>query len=177
MPNAINYKNGPPLTTYQQQKNALKTLGLDPTRDYAYSSGEVHAAFAYSRDPAKKAAMKFLHETGYVTSLWEQPNMGPRAAGGAAKIAHRHYTVTKSSIGSPGGRYSSKSGPAAAAKKAASKRFGKGGSRVTLTVRQLGTDRDFTYSATRTKLSVPVVRKIKGVTIKSEYMVKVKSMK
>jgi hypothetical protein len=90
-----------------------------------------------------------------------------------------HYTVTKTSAGKPGGRYTSKSGPAAAAKKAASKRFGKGGSgnKLRLTVRETGTKSEFTYDATRIKLAKPVVRKIKGVTITSEYSVDVKAVK
>jgi hypothetical protein len=86
-----------------------------------------------------------------------------------------HYSVTKSSVGKPGGRYASKSGPAAAAKKAASKRFGKG-TKLRLTVRELGSDREFTYDAARIKLAKPVVRKIKGVTITSEYRVDVRSV-
>jgi hypothetical protein len=87
-----------------------------------------------------------------------------------------NYTVVATSMGATGGRYTSKSGPAAAAKKAASQRLRKGsGSKITLTVRQLGSDKEFKYEATRVKLAKPVVRKIKGVTVTSEYEIKIKS--
>ena len=85
--------------------------------------------------------------------------------------------MISSSVGKPGGRYKSASGPAAAAKKAATQRLraSKGsGSKVRLTVRQLGTDREFKYDATRVKLAKPVIRTIKGVTIKSEYAIDIK---
>ena len=83
--------------------------------------------------------------------------------------------VTRSSAGKPGGRYASKSGPAAAAKKAASKRFGTK-SKARVTVRELGSDREFTYDATRVKLPKPIVRKIGGKTVTSEYRVEVRSV-
>jgi hypothetical protein len=94
----------------------------------------------------------------------------------------RYYTATESSIGKPGGRYCSKSGPASAAKKAASKRFANnrgssGDGKMRLTLRETGTNREFTYTATRTKLAVPIVRKIGGVTVTSEYKVDVKAVK
>lgn len=106
----------------------------------------------------------------------------PSMEGGARRTANKgslfYYTVTKSSIGKSGGRYSSKSGPGAAAKKAASKRFGKASTgKMRLTVRENGTDHEFTYDATRSKLAKPVVRKIGGVTITSEYQVDVKAVK
>lgn len=90
----------------------------------------------------------------------------------------RNYTVTASSVGGIGGRYTSGSGPAAAARKAASQRLRgatSGTNKVRLTVRQLGSDREFKYEATRVKLAKPVVRKIKGVTVTSEYQVIVKA--
>jgi len=87
------------------------------------------------------------------------------------------YTVVRTNAGDPGGRYTSKCGPAAAAKKAASKRFGRNRVRLNLTVRENGTDREFTYDATRVKLAVPVVRKIAGTTITSEYRVEVRAGK
>ena len=90
-----------------------------------------------------------------------------------------NYTVISSSMGKPGGRYSSNNGPAAAAKKAASQRFrgaSAGSNKMRLTVRQLGSDREFKYEATRVKLPKPFVRKIKGVTITSEYQVVVKAV-
>ncbi|KAG1654883.1 hypothetical protein FOA52_006527 [Chlamydomonas sp. UWO 241] len=83
--------------------------------------------------------------------------------------------VVRASSGKTGGRYASKSGPAAAAKKAASKRFGSKSS-VRVTVRETGTDREFTYDAKRVKLPKPVVRKIRGITVTSEYRVDVRSV-
>ena len=95
-------------------------------------------------------------------------------SGGEGKSL-RHFTVTSASVGEPGGRYSSKSGPDSAAKKAASKRFGSKNA-MRLTVRELGTKKEFTYDAKRVKLAKPFVRKIGGKTIKSEYEVKVKAV-
>lgn len=95
---------------------------------------------------------------------------------GGAGVKGSVYTVVRSSVGEPGGRYASKSGPAAAAKKAASKRFGTKRS-VRVTIRETGTDREFTYDATRVKLSKPVIRKIGGVTVTREFRVKVVAVK
>jgi hypothetical protein len=90
-----------------------------------------------------------------------------------------NYTVTKSSIGSPGGRYSSRQGPAAAARKAASQRFQSQTStrktKITLTIRQLGSDKEFSYEAKREKLAKPVVRTISGQTVTSKYQILVKA--
>ncbi len=87
----------------------------------------------------------------------------------------RYFTVTRTSIGETGGRYASKSGPAAAAKKAASKRFGKSKSnQIRLTIRETGTADEFTYNAHRIKLDKPIVRKINGATITSKYRIEVK---
>jgi hypothetical protein len=95
-----------------------------------------------------------------------------------SKSESKNYTVISSSIGGTGGRYTSASGPAAAAKKAASQRLrgASGNNKVRLTVRQLGSDREFKYEATRVKLAKPVVRKIKGVTITSEYKIEIKAV-
>lgn len=96
-----------------------------------------------------------------------------------AKSESKNYTVIASSIGGSGGRYTSASGPAAAAKKAASQRLrgaSSGTNKVRLTMRQLGSDREFKYEATRVKLAKPVVRKIKGVTITSEYKIEIKAV-
>jgi len=98
-----------------------------------------------------------------------------RAGSSSRAGLHRHYTVVRASAGKPGGRYASKSGPAAAARKAAAKRFG-GKSNVRVTVRELGTDREFSYDATRAQLPMPVVRKIAGVMVASKYRVKVKAV-
>lgn len=91
----------------------------------------------------------------------------------------RHYVVTSCTYGEPGGRYSSKSGPAAAARKAASKRLGKneGAARLRLTVRETGTSREFTYDARRVKLEQPAVRIIGGKQIVSKYRVDVKAVR
>ena len=87
----------------------------------------------------------------------------------------RYYIVMASSIGKPGGRYASKSGPFAAAKKAASKRFGKDETSMKLTIRETGTKNEFTYDATRIKLDKPVVRKVGQTTIISEYKTDLKA--
>ncbi len=69
----------------------------------------------------------------------------------------RRFTVVRTSCGESGGVYSSESGPAAAAKKAASKRFSTcaaaGINIIHLTIRETGrtnSDRVFSYIATRT---------------------------
>ncbi len=96
----------------------------------------------------------------------------------------RNYTVTKCSIGSPGGRYSSRQGPAAAARKAASQRLQtrttQKKTKITLTIRQLGTDKEFSYEAKREKLAKPVVRKLPGLngtttTVTSKYHILIKA--
>jgi hypothetical protein len=99
----------------------------------------------------------------------------------------RSYTVTKCSIGSPGGRYSSRQGPAAAARKAASQRFQtqktqttQKKTKITLTIRQLGTDKEFSYAAKREKLAKPVVRKLPRLngtrtTVTSKYHILIKA--
>jgi len=120
------------------------------------------------------------------TSPSHETPMGPMVGGAARKKGAKkggdmfYYTVTTSTIGASGGRYSSRSGPGAAAKKAASKRFSKSkgsGSKLRLTVRENGTQREFTYDATRTKLAKPVVRKIGGVTVTSEYFISIAAVK
>ncbi len=97
--------------------------------------------------------------------------------GGAKEGGKKYYVVTKTSSGKTGGRYSSLNGPAAAAKKAASKRFGTKNS-ITITVKQTGVKniKEFTYEATRTKLRNPVERTINGKTIKYLYNVEVKAV-
>ena len=90
----------------------------------------------------------------------------PHQDGG--KIGVRHYVVVKSSRGSPGGRYSSNTGPAAAARKAATRRFG-GASKLQITVRETGSDREYTYVARRVKLPKPFVRQIDGKSVTSEF--------
>jgi len=90
--------------------------------------------------------------------------------GGIGLHGSRHYTVVRASSGKTGGRYASNSGPAAAAKKAAAKRFGVR-STLRVTVRELGSSNsEFTYDATRVKLP-----KIAGVRT-SEYRVDVNAV-
>jgi len=97
---------------------------------------------------------------------------GGRSRTSASASASATYTVVRSSVGAPGGRYVSKSGPAAAARKAASKRFGSGTS-MRVTIRETSSDHEFTYDATRVKLPKPVVRTIAGVTVTSRHRVDV----
>jgi hypothetical protein len=100
-----------------------------------------------------------------------------------------YYTVVK--VGSvavapgEGGRYASARGPAAAAAKAASRRFGKasGSAVLRITMRQLGTQRHFAYQATRERLAKPVVRTVVSpttgntATVSSKYKTDVKAIK
>ena len=100
-----------------------------------------------------------------------------------------YYTVVK--VGSvavapgEGGRYASARGPAAAAAKAASRRFGKasGSAVLRITMRQLGTQRHFAYQATRERLAKPVVRTVVSpttgntATVSSKYKTDVKAVK
>jgi hypothetical protein len=74
------------------------------------------------------------------------------------------------------GYYTSKSGPAAAAKKAATKRFGSGASSLTLTIRETGTKREFKYRLTREKLATPYVSTIAGKQIVRKYATQCKAI-
>ena len=98
-------------------------------------------------------------------------NATANATGGAVGV--RHYVVVRSSRGSPGGRYSSKTGPAAAARKAATRRFGGASTKLQITVRETGTDREFTYTAHRVRLPKPFVRQINGKNVTSEHKTEV----
>lgn len=100
---------------------------------------------------------------------------GRAAARKANKDGVVFYTVVEGS--GEQGRYSSKSGPAAAAKKAASRRFKSGQTSMSITLRQLGTDRTFSYTAKRTKLAKPFSSKIAGKTIVREWEVSVVAKK
>jgi hypothetical protein len=95
----------------------------------------------------------------------------------AAAVAN--YTVVSCSSGSPGGTYASKSGPAAAAKKAATRRFDVKSNKyqLRLTLRQLGTQKQFSYECQRVKLPKPIVRNINGITVTSKFETKVKAIK
>lgn len=99
--------------------------------------------------------------------------------GGKKKKPTVNYTVTHCTIGSPGGRYSSRQGPAAAARKAASQRLQSQSqtkkTKISLTIRQLGSDKEFSYEAKRVKLAKPVVRNINGTTVTSKYHILIKA--
>ena len=75
------------------------------------------------------------------------------------------------------GRYASKSGPAAAAKKAASRRFKGDQTTMSITIRQLGSDKTFSYTAKRTKLAKPFVSRLGGKTVTREWEVSVVAKK
>jgi hypothetical protein len=86
-----------------------------------------------------------------------------------------YYTVVNSN-GSEEGRFKGNSGPATAASKAATRRFGNN-SRMRITVRELGTDKTFSYMATRVKLDQPFVSTIMGKRIERNFRTDVKSIK
>ena len=72
------------------------------------------------------------------------------------------YTVVYSSMGEIGGKYTSSTGPAVAAKKAASKRFKKGAMSMYLTIRESGSKKELKYQATRVKTADGYTIKVKG---------------
>ena len=92
----------------------------------------------------------------------------------------RFYTVVSSSVGNIGGRYASKSGPAAAAKKAATKRF-TGASdktrKMRIVIRQTKTKKEMVYEATRTKLNKPITRTVAGVKVVKSHKIEIKAVK
>lgn len=93
----------------------------------------------------------------------------------ASKKEKKNYVVVKASAGGTDGLYTSASGPAAAAKKAATKRFKKSaGAMITITMRQTGSDREFTYHVKRVKLAKPFVSKIAGKEIVRKYATEIK---
>ncbi len=81
---------------------------------------------------------------------------------GKSKKEALNYVVESASHGGKVGTYSSKSGPAAAAKKAANKRFTAAHPKIRITIRQTGHKRLFTYDATRRKLNEPFVTIVKS---------------
>ena len=86
----------------------------------------------------------------------------------------RYYVVTAASHGGTEGVYTSKSGPSAAARKAATKRFSAGHTSLRITVRERGTDNSFAYNVSRVKLPEPYVTEIAGKKITREYTTKIK---
>lgn len=89
----------------------------------------------------------------------------------------KHYVVERASAGGTSGYYSSKSGPSAAARKAANKRFTKSVTKIRITVRETGSDRTFTYDVQRVKLPKAFVSTIAGREIRREYTTKIKAVK
>lgn len=94
----------------------------------------------------------------------------------AGKSEEKHYVVVLPNSREEG-RYTSRSGPASAARKAATKRFTNSTTKVRITVRETGTERTFTYDVQRVKLDKPFVSTIKGKTIKREFTTKIKAVK
>lgn len=86
------------------------------------------------------------------------------------------YTVVLDS-GEEVGRYSSKSGPAAAAKKAASKRFHGSDTQLLISIRQLGTKNVYTYIATRTRLDTPFISQVGNKIITRLWKINVSAKK
>lgn len=95
---------------------------------------------------------------------------------GKSKGDEKHYVVVLPN-GKEEGRYTSRSGPASAARKAATKRFTGSTGKVRITVRETGSERTFTYDVQRVKLDTPFVSTIKGKQIKREYTTKIKAVK
>ncbi len=89
----------------------------------------------------------------------------------------KNYVVVRSSVGGTEGRYTSRSGPMAAARKAATKRFSAQHTKLTLTLRETGKAREFQYECERKKLPNPYVQMIAGKEVKREYMTVVKAVK
>jgi hypothetical protein len=89
-----------------------------------------------------------------------------RLGGALSKSFIRHYVVVRARLNKIGGRYASNSG-----RKAASTRFGsKNKMQPNFWHHSTGSNREFTYDATREKFAKPV-RRIAGVTVSSEYRV------
>jgi len=88
---------------------------------------------------------------------------------GGAKTTPRHFTVTHCSLGKPGGRYNG-TGPASAAKRAASIRFAAttGTKSMRLSIREIGTDRVRHYIANRIQISKHGGNKQEKIEVKSQ---------
>ncbi len=95
----------------------------------------------------------------------------------SGKKGVKNYVVVRSSVGGTDGKYTSRSGPMAAARKAATKRFSSEHTKLTLTIRETNKDREFTYECERKKLPTPYVATIGGKEIKREYITVVKAVK
>ena len=86
-----------------------------------------------------------------------------------------YYTLVNRDGGEEG-RYKGNSGPAAAASKAASRRFGSNNN-IRVTVRELGTDKTFSYNATRVKVDKPFISTLEnGDTIERKFRTDVKAI-
>jgi hypothetical protein len=155
----------------EEIKKLIKSM--DPVtkegRNINIQQSDYYPDYEYVNDGADKTYTYNLNTILNRVTLME--------GGASSKSVIRHYVVVRTSLGKIGGRYASNSGPAAAAKKAASTRFGIK-NKMRITVRQTGSDREFTYDATREKLAKPVVRRIAGVMVAtSEYRIVVKAAK
>ena len=102
----------------------------------------------------------------------------------SSKATKKNYTVVECSVGKPGGTYSSSSGPAAAATKAASRRLADAGaSKMRIAVQQKSRKKTGVpvhwYEAERIKLENPRVRKNPSGDgdIVIEYETKIKAIK
>eukprot|EP00798_Chlamydomonas_sp_ICE-L_P008391 gene8391-18307_t len=86
-----------------------------------------------------------------------------------------YYTLVNRNGGEEG-RYKGNGGPATAASKAASRRFGSNNT-IRVTVRELGTDKTFSYNATRVKLDKPFISTLQnGDTIERKFRTDVKAI-
>lgn len=98
------------------------------------------------------------------------------------KVDEKRYTVKTTTVGEPGGRYTSTTGPDVAARKAGAWRFSGQPASLTsirLTIRETtrGSARAlFTYDVTREKLKTPYVHEIDGKQIVHEYEFHVKAV-
>lgn len=89
----------------------------------------------------------------------------------------KNYVIVSVSTGDATGTYRSRSGPAAAARKAANRRFGPGVEKIRISIRETKTSKEFTYDVERVKLPTPFVSTIDGKEIKREYTTKIKAVK
>jgi hypothetical protein len=109
-----------------------------------------------------------------------RPKTATHKAKDAKDASVKTYTVVSTTFGELDGTYKSASGPAAAAKKAASVRFRKAPASVKsirLTIRQKKTKNTFTYDVTREKLPEPYVSVIAGEEVVREYEYHIKAVR
>jgi hypothetical protein len=97
--------------------------------------------------------------------------------GASNQAVKKKYYVFVNKDGSENGRYSSTNGPAAAAKKAATRRFTDRMRVLQVTVRETGTQKRFSYTATRTRLPQPLVRQFASGEVRTQYKIVLKAIK